>query len=535
MSEPEPAMGPNQEVPVVKRAGAEVVAQKGDGRRAVPLPGRLAYPLAVLCGVLYFLAFPGMNLWPLAFVAVAPLIIALHGQAPRRALGLGWAAGFTMTMCGFYWLLTMLRVFSGFPYPLCFVFMGILCAYQAGRIALCGWLYARAEERGWPAAPSFALAFVASELVFPLLFPWYYGATVHNAPIFLQTADLGGPYIVGLVLVAANLGVAELVTARLERKSPDRRVLVAAVVVPALAVAYGYPRLRAVDAAARDAEPVKVGIIQGNQPLVGKHSALPVHLRRTAALRQEGVDLVVWSEGASGRADLETPDYRDVRRAITNRLGVRTIVGGLLARADGGRYRYFNTALMSDTDGSIKGRYDKQFLLAFGEYLPFGETFPILYDWSPNSGRFTPGTSLEALPFGDHEISALICYEDILPGFVNSMVRHADPDLLVNLTNDAWFGDSTEPWIHLALAELRAVEHRRYLIRATNSGVSAMVDPVGRVPLKSGTFTEESLVGVAKFMHSATVYEVIGDWPWRLATVAIAAMAFVRRSRSRTG
>src|SRR6185436_15093110 len=163
-----------------------------DGPR--PLPARIAYPLAVLCGFLYFVAFPGVDVWPLAFVAMAPLIVALRGQTPRRAAGLGWLAGFTMTMCGFYWLLEMLKVFSGFPLPLCFVFMAILCAYQGGRIALCGFAYGRAEARGWPAPVVFALAFVASELVYPLLFPWYFGASVHNARLFLQVADLGGPY-----------------------------------------------------------------------------------------------------------------------------------------------------------------------------------------------------------------------------------------------------------------------------------------------------------------------------------------------------
>jgi apolipoprotein N-acyltransferase len=515
--------------PVVEAAHEPVADPPPAGARR--LPARLAYPLAFLCGFLYFLAFPGMNAWPLAFVAMVPLVVALRGQAPRRALALGWVAGFTMTMCGFYWLLEMLRVFSGFGTPLCLVFMAILCAYQAGRIALCGWLYGRAEARGWPAAPSFALAFVASELVYPLLFPWYYGATVHNAPVFLQTAELGGPYIVGLVLLASNLGIAELVTSRLERRAPGRRVLVAAVVVPLLAAAYGYVRLRAVDASAAAAEPVKVGVIQGNQPLLGRHNALGVHTSRTIDLRKQGVDLVVWSEGGSGRADRETADYGDVRRNITNRLGVPTVVGTLLARVEPGHNRFFNTALMADKDGSINGRYDKQFLLAFGEYIPFGELFPMLYEMSPNSGRFSSGTSLEPLPFGEHRISTLICYEDIIPAFVNGMVQKANPDLLVNLTNDAWFGDSTEPWIHLALAQLRAVEHRRYLIRATNSGVSAMVDPVGRVPVHGGTFTEESLIAVAKFMRGTTVYEVLADWPWRLATLVIVVMAFVRRER----
>src|SRR3954467_2859142 len=100
------------------------------------LPTRPAYLLAFLTGFLSFLAFPGIDLWPLSFVALVPLILALRGQTPRRALGLGWLAGFTMTMCGFYWLLPMLKLFSGFPTALCIVFMALLCAYQAGRIAL---------------------------------------------------------------------------------------------------------------------------------------------------------------------------------------------------------------------------------------------------------------------------------------------------------------------------------------------------------------------------------------------------------------
>ena len=104
------------------------------GPTASALPAKIAYPLAILCGLLYFLAFPGIDLWPLSFVALVPLIVALRGQSPRRALGLGWLAGFTMTMTGFYWLMEMLKVFSGFPVPLCLLFMAILCGYQAGRM-----------------------------------------------------------------------------------------------------------------------------------------------------------------------------------------------------------------------------------------------------------------------------------------------------------------------------------------------------------------------------------------------------------------
>jgi apolipoprotein N-acyltransferase len=509
-------------------------------RPPAALAGRPAYALATLSGFLYFLAFPGIDVWPLSLVAFVPLLVALRRQTPRRAAGLGWMAGFTMTMTGFYWLLDMLQVFSGFHVALCLVFMVILCAYQGGRIALMGWLHGRAAARGWPAPLVFLLAFAASELVYPLLFPWYYGATVHNAPALMQAADLGGPILVGLLLLGGNLAIAELVEARLERRSIDRRLVATGLAAPLVSALYGAGRMRSVDAIAAASEPVRIGIAQGNMPLFGRKQSLVVHKELTADLKPRGVDLVVWSEAAVTNMFLEATYETEVPKVVTGDLGVAAIVGGVLRRPgvkgpEGGKARgtYFNTALLADPSGKILGRYDKQFLLAFGEYIPFGETFPVLYDWSPNSGRFTPGTSIEPMVWGEHKISALICYEDILPTFVNGIVRHADPDLLVNLTNDAWFGDTTEPWIHFALAKLRAVEHRRYLVRATNSGVSGVIDPVGRVVVHGGTFRPEGLVGDARWMRATTGYELAGDVPWWLATIAVVGMGLVTRPKRR--
>lgn len=516
---------------------ADKPTPKATWNPAGAMRGLPAYGLATLSGLLYFVAFPGVDVWPLSFVALVPLLVAMRGQPARRAAGLGWMAGFTMTMTGFYWLLDMLKVFSGFPTALCILFMAILCAFQGGRIALCGWLYGRAEARGWPAPVVFVLAFAASELVYPLLFPWYFGATVHNAPVMMQVSDLGGPILVGLVLIAANLAFAELIQARRERRAVDRRLVAVGLAVPAVAAVYGFVRMRSVDAAAAVAKPVKIGIVQGNMPLFDRKASIGVHTRQTRNLREQGAELVVWSEAAVTRSFVEATHKEEIRTILTKGLGVPTIVGTVLRRPGtrGGenpiRTQFFNTALFAGDDGVIQGRYDKQFLLAFGEYLPLGSTFPVLYKWSPNSGQFTPGTSIEALPWGEHRISALICYEDILPSFVNGVVRHANPDLLVNLTNDAWFGDSTEPWIHLALSKFRAIEHRRYLVRATNSGVSAIVDPVGRVVVHSGTFREEALLGEARFMRSTTVYEILGDIPWWMATFAALGMAFFSRPR----
>ncbi|MBW2527324.1 MAG: apolipoprotein N-acyltransferase [Deltaproteobacteria bacterium] len=499
-----------------------------------------AYGLALLTGVLYFLGFPGMDNWPVAFVALVPMIVALHGQPVRRATGIGWLAGFTMTMIGFYWLLEMLKVFSGFGTAICVLFMALLCGYQAGRIALCGLLYGLATRRGWPAPWVFAGAFVASELVYPLLFPWYFGASVHNAPVFGQVADIGGPYLVGLVLALANLAIAELVIAKLFRQPIRRSVIALGVAAPLVAALYGAWRISAVEGIMEQSEPVKVGMVQGNNPLKGRHQSIPNHLRLTRQLREQGAELVVWSEGAVSGFFPHNGYERAVRHMVSRHLGVPTIIGTVLNERlpgtgpKGRNFRFFNVALMADAKGKIVGRYDKQFLLMFGEYLPFGQTFPILYQYSPNSGRFTPGTSLAPLELDGHRYATTICYEDISPSFVNDMVREGDPDMLVNMTNDAWFGDTTEPWIHLALAKMRSIEHRRYLVRVTNSGVSAIVDPIGRVVVHGGTFREEALLGTARYLTARTVYRTLGDLPWWLVTAAMVGAAIVRRPRRKT-
>jgi apolipoprotein N-acyltransferase len=513
-----------------------------------------AAQLAVLSGVLYFLALPGVNLWPLAFVAQAPFILALRGQQPRRAALLGLAAGFTMSVTGFYWLFRTLEDFGGLSWPLCVLIVVLMHAYQGGRMALTGWFYARASGDPTPTPPQggarnggerraersrgsaalvFVLAFTTSELVYPLLFPWYFAVTVHNAPVFLQVADLGGPYLAGALLLGPSLAIAELVRARLEGDRPGRRLVAAGLAAPLLAAAYGAVRMAQIERREAASPSVVIGVAQGNQPLVGRPNGIAIHRRLTRGLREQGAELVVWSEGAVSDAYDEPTCADEVERRITSRLGVATIFGaGVVRREPGGRAREFNTAFLAGADGRVIGRYDKQFLLPFGEYLPFGETFPSMYAWSKNSGRLSPGDSLDPLVWEGHPITALICYEDILPGFVNRAVRHGRPELLVNLTIDTWFGRSIEPWEHLALAQLRAIEHRLYLVRSTNSGISAIVDATGRVTRHGGMFEEEAFVGEARFMRGGTVYEAVGDVPFYLGAAAIAAMALVRRRRS---
>jgi apolipoprotein N-acyltransferase len=490
----------------------------------------VAYALAVLSGLLYFLGVPGMNVWPVAFVTHVPLLVALRGRSPRAGALLGLAAGFVASVGGFYWLYGMIRVFGGMGKPVSFAIMLAMCAYQGGRTAATCWLTQRAGANGWPPALAFVLASITADLVYPLLFPWYLVFMMHRTPLLLQTADLGGVYLAGAILLGPNLALAEIVRAVRERARLDRVIVVAGLAAPLLAAAYGGFRMQAVEAAAAAAPALTVGIAQGNLPLITRKGGVLANSELTAELQAKGAGLVVWSESSIpdvfDEDKLKTPTYG----RVTRELNVPVIFGANTRRKTNTGPRELNSAFLADIDGNLVGRYDKHYLLPFGEFIPFGETFPALYRYSPNSGRMIPGDSWKPVVIDGHPITVLICYEDILPFFVNRAVEEGRPELLVNITVDTWFGDTIEPWEHLALAQLRAVEHRRYLVRATNSGVSAIVDPTGAVTVHGGLFTREALLGEVHLMTPRTIYEVVGDIPWYLvAFVMLGLVMFPRR------
>jgi apolipoprotein N-acyltransferase len=317
-------------------------------------------------------------------------------------------------------------------------------------------------------------------------------------------------------------------------------------------LAYGAFRLAQVDAMMAEAPQLTVGVVQANMGLHEKWEnptmGVRRHVEQTATIAERhDPDLVVWPESAvtfflpEGITNLRQWGW--ARRLGLDDVEVPIVFGALRQHVEGGEEQHRNTAFVADGDGQILGIYDKTYLLAFGEYIPFGDVFPALYDISPMSGRFTPGDDPASVPFTardgrTYNLSILICYEDIVSAFVRRAAAQGSPHLLVNITNDSWFGDTQEPWVHLHLARFRAVEHRRFLIRATNSGVSAIVDAAGRITESSGVFERANLVGqVAMLDAPPTLYARVGPWPGWLGLLAILLMGFLplrylpRRSR----
>jgi apolipoprotein N-acyltransferase len=360
---------------------------------------------------------------------------------------------------------------------------------------------------------------------------------VHQVPALTQIAELGGPILVGVVLLAANLAIAEPLLARLEKRKIDLRWVIGGAAGVLVTCLFGAWRVSSVDAMVQRSEQVQVGVVQGNMDLFQKREdpaeGLRRHRRMTDQLRQQGAEFVVWSESSVTFSVPEEIGNEMMYDRVGRHLKIPAIFGGVYYRVDPDRERWFNTALSTDASGKVNGRYDKTYLLMFGEYLPFGDTFPALYRASPHSGRFSAGTKVDPLWIETggkkHPVTALVCYEDILPGFTNKAVAVGKPEMLINITNDRWFGDTAEPWQHLALAQFRSIEHRRFMVRSTNSGVSAIIDPVGRVVKHSGTFKPETLLHTVRWITTSTVYETVGDWPWWALSLVMAGLAFFRR------
>jgi apolipoprotein N-acyltransferase len=488
--------------------------------------------------LLYFACFPPLSAWWLSPIALIPLQLAIFNQSPRRSALLGLATGIAVCFPGFFWLVNLIHTYGGFPVALSILFLLLLSGYQAGQFAFSTWLSARGSRNGWPAELTFPLAFTLGELLYPQVFPWYFGACLHQLPIAIQTADLAGPTLVTLVALIPSVALSSLIYHQLGAPRPRHLVLPLSLCALLVALLYGHIRIRQAESRETAAPSLNVGIVQTNIPmdLKGADGHLHYfkrHLALTEQLQAHGAQLVIWSESALTYVIPEHEIDGFLSRSALSRLHGPILLGTVVEDPNTNPSALWNTALLLDQNGHIDGRYDKHYLLAFGEYIPFGDLLPSLYSFSPATQRFEAGHSVQPLNFQGHTLSVNICYEDILSSFLNTSLRNAPAELLVNLTNDAWFGNSAEPWIHLALAKFRAVEHRRFLVRATNSGVSAIIDSAGRVQAHTDTFVESTLQAKVKFLTQSTIYERVGQIPTYALSLLTAAAAFIRRRPKR--
>lgn len=496
--------------------------------------------LAIASGVLEVLGFIGFGLFPLTWIAKVPVLLAVSGQSLRRTFLLGLLYGAVTHLGGYYWLNHALIEFAELGVVVSAALLLLIATGFGLLFALLLWCVRRAQrDLGIAPVWSLLVAYPAVEFVFPNLFAYNIGASQYRFTAITQIVEVTGLLGLTALIGMVNGAVYELLEARLAK----RRVITRRWAVPAaafgLVLAFGLIRIAQVDARIASARHITVGLVQTNLAAGDKEQRhrefIDVHRAMTRELiaAHPEVELIVWPETA-----YNAPLPHDVKNVRDELQPQRPMIVGAMVQATGGSSSLkFNSVLAVAPDGDVTGRFDKVRLLTFGEAIPFVETFPGLRNWFPDAVTVR-GTHFENLQLSGVTLLPTICYEDILPDQVRKMWHRAGPpDVLVNVSNEVWFGDSHEPLVHLALASLRSIETRRALIRSTQTGISAFVDPVGRIISRTGQWQREVLVDQVPLIADGgtTLYLRTGDaLGWACVALSAAGLVACIRARRKT-
>jgi apolipoprotein N-acyltransferase len=536
------------------------------------IPIRL-WALAILSGLLQVLPFPIAGpapVWRTAFcwVALAPLLMALTGKdangRPLHAIqgaALGYASGFVWYLGNCYWIYATMHLYGGIAKPTAAGILVLFCLYLGLYHALFGALIAafrRANlvRRNLGVQGALLLspfAWVAVELARARItgFPWdLLGITQVDNPLLTRLAPYLGAYGISFVIAAVN--ALWLVRISLKARRYTR---------PALTVACGailllyVVFLRRIQPPIHEATQATATLVQENlevgaaaasagppltmseklrtfselslfppvgescngiPELPGTRCSGPVSAQQRAdsggARFLQPTDLIVWPEAPTGFFESD-PEFRVAMSRLARAADAPVIVGNIGIDADREATRGYdlhNSADFIQPDGSFAGRYDKMHLVPFGEYVPYKKLFFFAGKLLDDVGDLDPGTRRSIFTTGGHRIGTFICYESVFGEEVRQYARMG-ADVLVNISDDGWYGDTSAAWEHLNMVRMRAIENHRWVLRATNTGVTAAIDPYGRVVVSAPRHRRTSVRAGFNYEHDITFYSAHGD------------------------
>jgi apolipoprotein N-acyltransferase len=477
-------------------------------------------------------------------------MIALQGLSARLRFLHGWLAGAIFIAGMQHWVADTLMDMSGFPGWLAAIGVLVYAGYVGLQWALFAFAYGPLRRwsgrRGWLFVVP--LSYVLLEHLFPALFPFTLASALYEVPILLQLSEITG--VCGpswLIMLIACLVVHTYEDVARKRYS-EHLMLTAGAALWLVVAVWGVVAMQEVWNAPVRGTPT-IALVQPNVSIDEKKqgSAVgPFIYERSAAMTREALmyrpDLIIWPEGAFPFkfTRMSAPNFDPLNRnhrysqklyRLALEVGAELMVGGL-RRQEG---KTHNSAIHFPRTGGRVTVYDKQALVPFGEYLPGGTLTEQWRGKIKGMGNLTPGDKFQSFDALGFTWSPGICYEAILPSVTRAALNHSNADILLNFTNDVWFGDTAAAEQHLMLQIGRSIENRVWLVRATNSGISAFVDP-------SGTVRARSQIGLSTIMTAEiaipalphSFYRRYGNlWLWIASTAAFVALIFRNRRQLR--
>ena len=482
--------------------------------------------LSALSGIAQLLVFPRASLAILAPVCLVPLLLAVKGRSARDRWLLGWLAGCVFFGGTCYWIYPVMRDYASISPPVAgflFVLFFLVKGPQCGVFAL---LAEPLLRRRW-AVPALAALWVALEGSHQyVFFTWTLlgnAAVEFPLPQVLRLAPWTGVYGPSLVFAAANAAIAVAILRRSAKPLAPLALLLGLAALPPLANSEEGTHLARLVQPNVHPDLVKAGWVREHGT-----SHLRDMLRLSTASSPEGQpDLVVWPE-----YPVSAYYYDDVgSRQFLERVAVESgaaLIFNSISFVDGDRNRPRNSAVTLDPDGRLLGEYSKVNLVPFGEFVPW--PFHLFVEKiTLQAGMFVPGESVTTALVGGRSVGTFICYESVFAGFVRQFTA-AGASVLVNISNDSWYGRSAAREQHLLIARMRAVENDRWILRATNDGITAAISPSGGVAAQLPSYVQEFADVRFGFRAHRTAFVEYGEWLWWLcslvsgAAIAVAAL-----------
>jgi len=477
------------------------------------------FSLAALSGILLFLSFPKANISTAAFIALVPLFFALEKRSVKQGFKVGLAAGFFFNVGIMYWIAYVVVKYGYLPFYVGIAAMLAVAVYLSLYVGIFAAGQAYFLNRGMPLVLTAPFLWVCLEYAKSQLltgFPWENLAySQHQHVVLLQIAEVTGTYGISFLIVFVNGVIYDLLHLRTKKFPVLAGEIILAAAITALVMWYGYQRIETFRTIAAGNPEQEILIAQGNvdQSVKWEKSYQEETMAIYRDLSQENPavesTLIVWPETAVPFYFQDINDQHRQVADIARRSGNHLLFGSPSYLVSGVTEHMMNSAFLVTPEGDIAGRYDKVHLVPYGEYVPLRSVMPFM-GFITGIGDFLPGRGFYPLEMGKEKIGTLICYEGIFPE-IAAEYRRKGASLLVNITNDAWFGRTSAPYQHLSMITLRAIENRTYIVRAANTGISAIIAPTGEVLKQTNLFERTTLRGTIKWMTGRTFYSQYGD------------------------
>ncbi len=491
---------------------------------------RASWLLSASAGILAALASPGFNLDFLIWVSLIPLFFALDGQTAGKSFSLAYAAGLAFFGVLLYWIFTLSEWAGGLILPAFLLLIGYLSLYW-GVFGLVYSFFRRRLGSAWGvvAAPAVWITFEFAKAQGIFGFTWGdLGYALYQRPELIQIASIAGVWGVSFVIVAVNSVLFLAVKRTLEAGSVRVGVpyLLGAFVILGVLLASGRLAMASQDKAF--AESLRVAIVQSSVDQRQKRDARFAHeimesYKRLLNSIEREVDLVVLPESLTL---FGFPLHDQTLLAPFVQLAQAKRAYVLLGVIDRRDEKYYNSAALLSPQGEVLGVYDKVHLVPFGEFLPLRGVWQrlgladLIEEAVP--GDYTPGRSFYPLKAGWGPIATLISFESIFPYIAREFTRQG-AELLVALTNEAWYKGSYALPQHWAMGVFRAVENRRFFLQSSNAGLSGIVSSSGKILQRSALQTEGIVFGNVSVLSSQTLYSQLGDWLVYLSAAGLLA------------